>query len=256
MTLRSQPLDGWPTWSLPRSTKRRAFLIGHLMDHWMTDDPEFRSPLLSQMDAHLTRPRDRELFGLDPLPSVCPAENKPGLRAVMHFQGPCFLELIPPPVEPDQDRWMYFFNIEAPADAYVDDPVAIMEATVAAAADLKRTARFGPGGGTLQKPALHYALYWGKADVPPERDMARCAAKSLYALGLEERQALILGHGDPAHPHVHVLVNRVHPETGRAADVRRYWAVLTDWATAYDHDDTTPPPPTTKHLHSRPPLPT
>src|SRR5207237_4625275 len=35
-------------------------------------------------------------------------------------------------------------------------------------------------------------------------------------LGLAEHQALMVAHQDRAHPHVHVMVNRVHPETGVA----------------------------------------
>ncbi|WP_263626990.1 relaxase/mobilization nuclease domain-containing protein [Stappia stellulata] len=36
-------------------------------------------------------------------------------------------------------------------------------------------------------------------------------------MGLSDRQALIVSHNDTAHPHVHVIVNRVCLETDRAA---------------------------------------
>ncbi len=42
------------------------------------------------------------------------------------------------------------------------------------------------------------------------------ADRVLADLGLAEHQALLVAHQDRAHPHVHIMVNRVHPETGVA----------------------------------------
>lgn len=36
----------------------------------------------------------------------------------------------------------------------------------------------------------------------------------IAALRLQEHRALIVSHGDQDHPHMHLLINRVHPETG------------------------------------------
>ncbi len=38
----------------------------------------------------------------------------------------------------------------------------------------------------------------------------------LKDLGLQDHQAWMVAHRDTAHPHVHVMVNRVHPDTGKA----------------------------------------
>ena len=46
--------------------------------------------------------------------------------------------------------------------------------------------------------------------------MRRAAMASLKALGLERHQALIVSHRD-GQPHVHVIANRVDPESGKAA---------------------------------------
>lgn len=48
--------------------------------------------------------------------------------------------------------------------------------------------------------------------------MGRVADRLIEALGLGEHQVLIVAHRDRDHPHVHLLVNRVHPETGTAWD--------------------------------------
>ena len=50
-----------------------------------------------------------------------------------------------------------------------------------------------------------------------EREMLTAARGSLEALGMGNRQALVVEHTDRAHRHVHVVVNRVSPEDGRAA---------------------------------------
>src|SRR5712691_7454192 len=46
--------------------------------------------------------------------------------------------------------------------------------------------------------------------------MQAVADRVLEDLGLAEHQALLVAHQDRAHPHVHIMVNRVHPETGVA----------------------------------------
>src|SRR5712691_6266425 len=46
--------------------------------------------------------------------------------------------------------------------------------------------------------------------------MQAVADRVLRDLGLAEHQALMVAHQDRAHPHVHIMVNRVHPETGVA----------------------------------------
>lgn len=68
----------------------------------------------------------------------------------------------------------------------------------------------------IEKPVYHIALSFDPHD-PVDRDtMERVAARVLDRLGLGEHQAMIVAHRDRGHAHVHLLVNRVHPETGKA----------------------------------------
>ena len=60
--------------------------------------------------------------------------------------------------------------------------------------------------------------------------MVEAARESLKALGVEDRQALIVSHNDEPHPHVHVIVNRVSMEDGRAANMRGDHLRLSRWA--------------------------
>src|SRR5690606_14584799 len=54
--------------------------------------------------------------------------------------------------------------------------------------------------------------------------MVRVADRLLAELGLQEHQVLIVAHGDTRHRHVHLMVNRVHPDTLRAWDDRHDYA--------------------------------
>lgn len=66
------------------------------------------------------------------------------------------------------------------------------------------------------KPAYHLAISFDPRDVVDRATMERVADKVIEALGLREHQVLIVAHRDREHPHLHLLVNRVHPVTGRA----------------------------------------
>ena len=68
----------------------------------------------------------------------------------------------------------------------------------------------------VEKPVYHVVLSFDPAEVPDRATMERVADRVLARLGLAEHQAIIVAHRDRAHAHVHLLVNRVHPERARA----------------------------------------
>ena len=110
----------------------------------------------------------------------------------------------------------------------------IMEATARDAPVLKKLAGVKATGRKLKKPVVHYSLSWAKDERPERREMQAAVAGSLKTLGLQDRQALVVAHGDTAHPHVHVIVNRVNPETGKAANMGRDRIKLSKWAEGYE----------------------
>ena len=91
-----------------------------------------------------------------------------------------------------------------------------MATTAEASPELKRLAGGAATGRKLEKPVCHYSLNWAKDEKPDRQEMRPAAAESLKALGLERHQALIVSHRD-GQPHVHVIANRVEPESGKAA---------------------------------------
>ena len=66
--------------------------------------------------------------------------------------------------------------------------------------------------------------------------MIRAADASLKALGASDRQAVIVCHQDRAHPHVHVIVNRVHPETGVMLSTSNDRRKLSAWANEFERE--------------------
>ena len=67
------------------------------------------------------------------------------------------------------------------------------------------------------KDALcHYELAWPPGERPTRPQWTDAALHTLKALGYKDHQYIIVAHDDKKHFHIHVMVNKVHPETLRA----------------------------------------
>lgn len=76
----------------------------------------------------------------------------------------------------------------------------------------------------VQKPVYHLAIALPPEETLTQEVMESVVDQSLADLGLSGHQALMVAHNDTDHQHVHVMVNRVHPETGKA------WCNSLDWS--------------------------
>ena len=119
-------------------------------------------------------------------------------------------------------------------DVPAEDRVAWVESgnlarDVDGSANAERAARIMEGTADLNprctQPCYHVSISFDRRDLPggpsdPEarRVMLGVAEDTLRDLGLHEHQVVVVAHGDRDHPHLHMMVNRVHPETGRAWD--------------------------------------
>src|SRR2546426_1212226 len=70
----------------------------------------------------------------------------------------------------------------------------------------------------VEAPVYHLTINFDPADPVTPEEMQVVVDRVLADLGLAEHQALMVAHRDRTHPHIHVMVNRVHPETGLAWD--------------------------------------
>lgn len=99
---------------------------------------------------------------------------------------------------------------------------------MAATAELSRRCR---------NACYHAMIAWHPDERPSPEVMQEIAHRTLGLAELGEHQALIMGHGDKAHAHLHMMINRVHPETGRAwstsHDYRRFDRIMKQLADEY-----------------------
>lgn len=114
----------------------------------------------------------------------------------------------------------------------------IMIATARQADELKAAAGVKSTGRKSSAHVYAYSLAWhpDEAGALDRAEMTRAADASLKVLGAEHHQAVIVCHQDQKHPHVHVIVNRVDPATGKMLSTSNDRLKLSDWANAYERE--------------------
>lgn len=120
-----------------------------------------------------------------------------------------------------------------------DDPHRALDemwATAAARTELKRAAGLSLGGRKCTDPVKTISLSWHPSETPTPEQMIAAADSYLTRMGWSEHQAVYVGHNDTAHPHIHIILNRVHPETGRVLDDRKDYRRAQEWALDYEKE--------------------
>lgn len=120
-----------------------------------------------------------------------------------------------------------------------DDPekaLKVMAWTACHAEELKAAAGEKSTGRKLQKPVFTYSLSWAQGEAPEQAHMIETGRSSLEALGLQHHEALFVAHRDTEHRHLHVIVNRVNPDTGIANTLSKSRLKLSQWAEAYERE--------------------
>ena len=112
----------------------------------------------------------------------------------------------------------------------------VMAATAMNAEQLKAEAGIKATGRKTQHSVLHLVLSWHPEEKPhlTREEMSAAAENAIHALGGSDRQALIIGHNDSPHPHIHILLNRHCPATGRILPSSKEKLKLSHWAQTYE----------------------
>lgn len=80
-------------------------------------------------------------------------------------------------------------------------------------------------------PLYHFALSWPDGECPDGKQAAAAVAHAVKALGMEENQGFFVIHRDKEHHHhIHVVINRVHPERHVLTGPPRYDYIVLDKA--------------------------
>ena len=147
------------------------------------------------------------------------------------------------PTHPERVAWMFGHNLP-------DDDPMLAATLMAATAELSKRCRTA---------CYHMSINWHPDEQPTPEIMQEIARKTLILAGLAEHQALVMGHGDKPHNHLHIMLNRVHPETGlawsTAHDYRRFDAIMKQLSEDYGFQHVPPHcfhPDATHELPKRP----
>lgn len=124
--------------------------------------------------------------------------------------------------------WTYTHNIPT------NDPEKAMRwmaCTSDQAPALKQQAGVAPTGRKIKSgPVYAYSLSWHPEQQPDKQTMLDAALETLGLLKLNEHECVIVNHTDTEHPHVHCIVNLIHPETGKKAVVSYDYLTMSTWA--------------------------
>jgi hypothetical protein len=88
----------------------------------------------------------------------------------------------------------------------------------------------------VESPVMHFQTAWPPGERPTETQWRSCAERMIQELGFGEHQYLIAAHDDKEHFHVHVMLNRVHPETAKAHNPRLSRLTLHRVARELEHE--------------------
>ena len=69
--------------------------------------------------------------------------------------------------------------------------------------------------GRTEQPVQHLSISLAPGEHLSREQWEQVIDRTLKDLGLEGHQVLIVAHRDTDHEHIHLMVNRVHPETLR-----------------------------------------
>lgn len=131
----------------------------------------------------------------------------------------------------DRIGWIEFRNLmtDCPKEAW-----QLMEYTYKNRNRLKESAGRRPGGRSVSKPCYSYSLSWHPDECPDREEMIALADESLRVLSLDEHQAMMVCHTDEPHPHLHLIINRIQPETGITASPSHSKRKLSDLALSHE----------------------
>lgn len=77
-----------------------------------------------------------------------------------------------------------------------------------------------------KSPVYHFVISWTPEEVLTTDLMRSIVKQTCKDMGLEDHQRIIIAHDDTLHRHVHVVVNRVHHDTGKAWNRAQDWVRL------------------------------
>jgi hypothetical protein len=129
--------------------------------------------------------------------------------------------------------WTHTHNL---ANDHVPSAVDEMLWTSRHAELLKQEAGIRAGGRATENSVKHLSLNWSPEDKPTKEHMIETTEDFLRHMKWQEHQAIVVAHEDKSHPHVHVMLNIVHPETGLQLNDDFERRRAQSWALEYEQE--------------------
>lgn len=73
----------------------------------------------------------------------------------------------------------------------------------------------------VRNPVEHIVLSWEKGERPTDEQAFEAGRMALDALGMADHQYMFAAHRDTDNDHLHIMVNKVHPERGQVPPLKR-----------------------------------
>lgn len=126
--------------------------------------------------------------------------------------------------------WTHTLNC---AHDHVPSAVHEMYTTMQVADALKRDAGVRSGQ-QVEKSVKHFSLSWDPTDRPSQDHMIATVESFLKHMTWQEHQAVLVAHDDKQHLHVHVMLNVIHPQSGKRFNDSHEWRRAERWGLAYE----------------------
>jgi hypothetical protein len=133
----------------------------------------------------------------------------------------------------DRVAWTYAIN------TLEDEPEAVLAEMRVTAFNqflLKMESGNRIDGRPVERPVMTVALAWPREETPTREEMIESGHSFLQFMKWEGHQVLFVAHNDTKHPHVHLIINRVHPETGMTQDAAWTKHRSQQWALKYERE--------------------
>jgi hypothetical protein len=91
-------------------------------------------------------------------------------------------------------------------------------------------------GRPTERTVMTVSLAWHPEQQPTRKHMLETAESFLAGMRFHEHQVLMVGHDDTKHPHIHLIINRIHPDTGLTIDDKWYKTRAQKWALGYERE--------------------
>ena len=120
------------------------------------------------------------------------------------------------------------------SNEHVAAAVNEMYVTAESAEWLKQQAGVRAGGRPTENPVKHISLNWAEDDRPSREHMLASGHDYLRHMGWSDHQVIMVAHQDKAYAHLHMIINVIHPDTGKALDDGFEKRRSQEWALRYE----------------------